>query len=329
MIAKQVTALIFALTALSSARANAAAATEVLTPGTPIEVSAQAARFDLMTVDASQRRLLAAHSHAHTLTVVDLGKDSLIGEIPVGKSSGVAVDTIDNKYFVGTEQGVAVVDRRTLKKVDLIKTPGPADAMIFDPANDRLYVGHDDGKALWIIDAHSNKRVGHIAIPGAPELMALDANAHHLYLNIKPRNEVLEIDTTTHKTLHHWSTLPANSPHGLALDEETQRLFVGGRSEKVAVLSAATGVVERSITIGRGNHIDQMAYDPQYHRLYCPDHGRLIVIDTQATSKPVLGTLAIPKGTHSATLDPVTHEVWIAYVRHGHSYVQSFKPAMP
>ncbi|WP_097461355.1 YncE family protein [Mangrovitalea sediminis] len=328
MIAKQVTALILALAAVSSARASAAAA-KVLTPEAPIEVSAKAARFDLMTVDASQRRLLAAHSHAHTLTVVDLRKDALIGEIPVGKSSGVAVDTIDNKYFVGTEHGVAVVDRRTLKKVGLIKTPGPADAMIFDPANDELYVGHDDGKALWIIDAHSNKRVGHIAIPGAPELMALDANAHHLYLNIKPRNEVLEIDTTTHKILHHWSTQPANSPHGLALDEDAQRLFVGGRSEKIAVLSAATGAPEQSITIGRGNHIDQMAYDPQYHRLYCPDHGRLIVIDTQPTSKPVLATLEIPKGTHSATFDPVTHKVWIAYVRHGHSYVQSFKPAMP
>lgn len=321
-------ALVVAAAALSITNVQASnKSATVLTPETPVEVSAKAARFDLMTVDVEKRRLIAAHSHAHTLTVVNLTNDRLIREIPVGESAGVAVDVADNAYFVGTKQGVAVVDRKTLKKVDFIKTPGPADAMAFDPDNDRLYVGHDDGKTLWVINAHSHRRVGHLSIPGAPELMALDAKGHRLYLNIKPKDEVLAIDTQTDKVLDHWSTSPTTSPHGLVLNRQANELFVGGRATRMAVLSASTGALVRSIDIGAGDHVDQIAYDPTYHRLYCPDHGRLVVIDTQALSHPVLGAVDIPASTHSATVDPVTHKVWIAYAEHGHSYVQAFSPA--
>ena len=325
MIAKQLAVLALGVGVMSTANASTAVA-KVLTPEAPIEVSAKAARFDLMTVDAAEHRLLAAHSHAHKLTVVGLPAGKSVREIPVGESAGVAVDAIDNKYFVGTERGVVVVDRKSLKKIDTIATPGPADAVIFDPQNDRLYAGHDDGKALWVIDAKKNERIGRIVISGAPELMAIDTKAHRLFLNIKPRDEVVDVDTDADKILHHWSTLPAKSPHGLVLDAKSQQLFIGGRSTKLTVLSTTTGHMIRSIDIGPGDHVDQMVYDPQYHRLYFPDHGRLVVLDTQATSNPMLAALAIPVSTHSVTLDPKTHDVWIAYADEGHSYVQAFQP---
>ncbi len=89
---------------------------EGLRPEPPIEVSAAPARFDLMAVDSARRRLFAAHSRAGTLTVVDLAAGKLAREVPVGRSSGVAIDPQDGKYFVGTTQGVAVVDRNTLEK---------------------------------------------------------------------------------------------------------------------------------------------------------------------------------------------------------------------
>ena len=69
--------------------------------------------------------------------------------------------------------------------------------MVFDPHNDRLYVGHDDDGELWVIDPQHYKIIGRIAIPGAPELMAIDPQSHRLYLNIKPKNEVVAIDPGT------------------------------------------------------------------------------------------------------------------------------------
>ena len=46
-----------------------------------------------------------------------------------------------------------------------------------------------------------------------------------------------------------------------------------------------------------------------------------------AGSDTVLGSVAIPQGTHSVAVDPRTHRVWIAYADKDHSYVQAFAPA--
>ena len=112
-----------AMVALSATAA--VAAPQALRPEAPIEVSAAPKRFDLMTVDKARRRLLVAHSQAGTLTVIDHAADKLEREVPVGQSSGVAIDPQDGKYFVGTTQGVAVVDRNTLRQDRLYFDPGP------------------------------------------------------------------------------------------------------------------------------------------------------------------------------------------------------------
>jgi DNA-binding beta-propeller fold protein YncE len=299
----------------------------VLNAEPPIEVSADSARFDLLAVDSARHRLLAAHSRAGTLTVVDLVGHKPLAEVPVGRSSGVAIDKPDNKYFVGTTKGVAVVDPVTLKQTAFIETPGPTDAMVFDASNGKLYVGHDDDKELWVIDARQDKIAGHIAVPDAPELMEIDPHSHRLYLNIKPLNEVIAIDTDSGKTVAHWSSMPTKSPHGLALNNRADLLYVAGHSQMVSVFSLPRGTAQKGIDIGLG-HVDQIAFDASAGRLYCPSSGRLVTIKVSGKSGTVLGTVAIPKGTHSVAVDPDTHWVWIAYADDAHSYVQGFSPVV-
>jgi DNA-binding beta-propeller fold protein YncE len=302
-----------------------AAGSQALLPQAPIEVSAAPQRFDLMTVDAARRRLLAAHSRAGTLTVIDLEADKLEREVPVGQSSGVAVDPQDGKYFVGTTQGVTVIDRNTLGKAGFISTPGPADALVFDSRDDRLYVAHDDDGELWVIDPRQDKITGRIVIPGAPELMAIDPQSHRLYVNIKPSNEVVAIDPGLGKIIAHWSTLPTDSPHGLALDLPNGHLFVAGRSRTVSVFALPAGRSVEAIDIGPGQ-VDQIAFDAGARRLYCPSNGRLVIVAVAAAADTVLGSVTIPQGTHSVAVDPRTHRVWIAYADKDHSYVQAFAP---
>jgi DNA-binding beta-propeller fold protein YncE len=303
--------------------ATAAARSEGLIPEMRIEVSAAPKRFDLMEVDAARRRLLAAHSQEGTLAVIDLAANKLEREVPVGQSSGVAIDPQDGKYFVGTTQGVAVIDRDTLAKTGFISTPGPADAVIFDPQNDRLYVGHDDDGELWVVDPRQDKITGRIVIPGAPEMMAIDPQLHRLYLNIKPNNEVVAIDPGVGKIVAHWSTLPTSLPHGLALDLPHRRLFVAGHSRTISVFALPMGKSVAGIDIGPGQ-VDQIAFDAGARRLYCPSSGRLVTV--AVASDTVLGSVAIPQGTHSVAVDPLTHRVWIAYADKDHSYVQAFAP---
>jgi len=301
-------------------------AADILNAEAPIEVSAAPDRFDLIAVDSARHRLIAAHSQASALTVVDLVEHKLLADISVGsKSSGVANDAVGNKYFVGTARGIAVIDPSTLREVAFIATPGPTDALAFDGHDDQLYVAHDDGKELWVVDPRQGKITGRIGVPGAPELMEIDPQSHRLYVNIKPQNEVAVIDMSARKIVAQWSTLPTESPHGLALDLQNQRMFIAGRSRMVSVFSLPTGVQQEAIDIGPG-HVDQIALDAGARQLYLPSGARLVVVNVAGRSGIVVGAVAVPEGTHSVAVEPETHRVWIAYVEGGHSYVQAFAP---
>lgn len=288
-----------------------------------VQVSAEAKRFDLVTVDAAQHRLLAAHSQAGTLTVIDLNTDKPLAEIPVAdKVSGVAVDTADGKYFAGGIQGVGVIDSKTLKKTAFINTSGPTDDMAYDSAGHKLYVTHDDGTELWVVDATQDAIAGHIDIPGVPEIMGMDSAGHRLYLNIKDKNEVAVIDLSKGTVMATWPVPATDSPHGLALDLKGGKLYVAGHSAKVSVL-ALDGKSLPAIDIGDGR-VDQIALDAGNGRLYIPSSGRLVAVDTAKGT--VLGDVAIPKGCHSVAVDPSSHLVWIVYADDKASYAQAFAP---
>lgn len=311
--------LSLALSASTLPAYGADAPAPVLQAQAPIQVSAEPKRFDLLAVDAAHHRLLAAHSQAGTLSIVDTDKNALEREIAVGdKPSGIAVDAKDYRYFVGTLTGVTFVDSKTLEKTAFVATPGPTDAMVY--ANGKLYVGHDDGSELWVMDVKSAKLTGSITIPGVPEIA--DADGKHLYQNIKDKNEVAVIDLDSGKVVATWATPATDSPHGLALDAKNGRLYISGHGAKVSVFSL-DGKAQPAIDIGDG-HSDQTALDLETGRLYIPNSGKLVEVDV-GTGK-VLGSVAIPQGTHSVAVDPASHLVWIAYADDKRSYVQAFKP---
>lgn len=313
--------LVLSASALSAYGADAPA--PALQAQTPIQVSAEAKRFDLLAVDSARHRLLAAHSQAGTLSIVDISSNKLEREIAVGdKPSGVAIDSQGGKYFVGTLTGVTIVDSKTLEKTAFIATPGPTDAMVFDPDNGKLYVGHDDGTELWVIDTKQAKLVDHLDIPGVPEIADADAKAHRMYQNIKDKDEVAVIDLDSGKLIATWPTPATDSPHGLVLDTQGGRLYITGRSAKVSVFSL-DGRTLPAIDIGDGRS-DQTAFDPGTGRLYIPNSGKLVAVEVG--SGKVLGSVAIPQGTHSVAVDPATHLVWIAYADDKHSYVQAYAP---
>ncbi len=320
------TCLLLPLALAASLPAFAAQADNApLTAETPVQVSNEAKRFDLLTVDTAQHRLLAAHSQAGSLTVIDLNTNKVLAEIAAAdKVSGVAVDTADGKYFAGGIQGVAVVDSKTLKKTAFINTTGPTDDMAYDPASHKLYVTHDDGTELWVVDAEKEAVTGHIDIPGVPEIMGMDSAGHRIYINIKDKNEVAVIDLQKGAVVATWPVPATDSPHGIALDLKGGRLYVAGHSAKISVLSLPDGKSMPAIDIGDGR-VDQIAFDAGTGNLYVPSSGRLLVVDTAKGT--VLGQVTIPQGTHSVAVDPDSHRAWIVYADDKASYAQAFAPA--
>jgi DNA-binding beta-propeller fold protein YncE len=134
----------------------------------------------------------------------------------------------------------------------------------------------------------------------------------------------LVIDATANTVSATWSTLPAEKPHGLAIDPKTRRLFSAGGNGKLVVMDCTTGVCLKSIEIAAG--VDQIAFDPGNQRIYCASgQGKLSVLEETVDGAKSVGDVETPKGTHTLAVDPETHSVWIAFPKEGASYIAELK----
>lgn len=283
--------------------------------------------FDYLQVDVAKRRLLANHTGNNTLDIFDVETGKLIKHVPTGKAQGVAVDSDAGKYFVSIsrEKKVVVVDSETLEKTSEVKLAGPADALVLDPKNHCLYIGHDNATNLWVMDTKRNKIVADITIPPGPEYVIYDPASDRVFQNIKSNDSLLVIDPVANTIKETWNTAPAKKPHGLAIDTQTKRLFCAGQNGKLAVIDATTGKVIGTADIVTG--VDQIAFDQEKRRVYCPSgQGKLSVVEETADGATSLGDIKTAPGAKTIAVDPKTHAVWIAYADKEHSYVRRLVP---
>jgi DNA-binding beta-propeller fold protein YncE len=292
-----------------------------LTPGKVYDLP-KPGRFDVITFDRKFHRVLAAHSAANTLAVLDT-ETGKMDEIDTGSLNGVAVAGRANKIFAGGGGNkLVVLDRETLKVLASIDLGGPADVIAVDSKRGQVYVSHDDGTEDWVFDADTLKLIGTVTIEEAPEFLVYDSTKDQIFQNIKSTDHVQVIDPESRKVVATWPTDPMKSPHGIALDRNTGRIYSAGRNGKLVVIDVSSGKVVSTLDIGAGT--DEIAFDAGLNRLYCPGGDKITVIDTSATPK-VIGSVDIPKGARSITVDPATHDVWIAYGDDKSAHFAQFK----
>lgn len=301
------------------------AGSPLLVPESAIKVPDSAGGFDFLKIDESKNRLLANHTGNNSLDVFDLADGRLLKHIPTGKAQDVAVDTESGTYLVGVsqEQKVVVIDAAKLEVIREIPLDGPADAIAFNPKKHELYVGHDDGKDLWVLDTHENKVTGSIAIAEAPEVVIYDAASDRIFQNIKSDATVLAIDPGTHLIKARWSTAPATSPHGLACNPVTRHLFSAGANGKLAVLDAGSGESSGSVDIAKG--VDQITFDTTTQRVYSAcGSGKICITQDSPTGAESLGEIDSAPGAKAIAYDAKAHAVWVAYADQKGSYIQRF-----
>lgn len=322
------TALLSLLALLAASKAHGE---DLLAPEAPIHLTGTHGRFDFLAIDPASRRLLAAHTGNGSMDVIELDIPNTIKSVPAGKTQAPVVHANGKTYYVtsSTPPEFVTIDAETLKVTSKTPLAGPADLAAIDSASGKAYVGHDDGKELWIVDPANKKVVGSIALPGeAPEDLAFD-NAHQrLFQAMKTGNIVAVIDLATGKVAQSWPTAPAEGPHGMALIAEADAFAVVGGNGKLVLMSQKDGHVISST--GVANRVDQICYDPGLHRIYCASGtGKISVVALEDGKLHTLGDVPSAEGAHSIAVDAKTHTVWIAYAKGEESFVQQFKPAKP
>jgi DNA-binding beta-propeller fold protein YncE len=270
--------------------------------------------WDYLTVDTQARRLYV--SRGNRVVVLDLDKEVVVGELADTPGvHGIAVVPELGKGFTsnGGDSSVTVFDLKTLKATGKIKANGVPDAILYDPASQRVITFNHRTNDGTVIDPAKDEVVGTIDFGGEPEAAVADGKGH-IFVNIRSASEIAEFDARTLKILHRWPLAPGQRPNGLAIDAKNRRLFSGcNGNSKMVVMDADKGTVLATVDIGRGS--DGCAFDPDKGLAYSSNggDGTLTVIgESEPGTFQAVATIPTQVTARTITLDPKTHRLYLS-----------------
>jgi DNA-binding beta-propeller fold protein YncE len=269
--------------------------------------------WDYIVPEPEQHRVFIGRTNR--VMVVDTNTGKLVGEVMgINGAHGTAIAEKSGHGFAtsGNDKSVVMFDLKTFKELARIPADVDADAIIYDPASNRVFSFNGDGNSSTVIDAGAGARVTNIALGGKPEYGA-SAGDGKVYGNLTDTSEVVEIDAKTAKVTRRWPTAPCKQPVSMAIDTAHHRLFSGCRSGVLAVSDYQAGkLVTAALPIGTG--VDGAGYDPASGDVFATSgDGALTVIHQDSPDKyHVVGSVGIPTGSRNMGLDPSTHRIYIA-----------------
>jgi YVTN family beta-propeller protein len=270
---------------------------------------------DYMAV--SGQTLYAAYTSHARVAALDTRTNQVAASIvDTGNVHGVAIDVDRNLGFAsdGKDNRIAVFDLSTHKLVNRIAIPGEEpDAIIFDAKAALVYVANAKSASGTLIDPTTQSVVATIPLGGGgPEFCVADPNTGVIYQNLEESEEVVVIDPLKRAVISRFKLPEGQSPTGIALDASNHRLFVTGSKKKLSILNADTGAI--IVTLPIGYLSDGVAYDSVLERAYTANGlGSITIVQRKTPDQyVVLETVGTRIGSHSVSVDPTTHRIYIA-----------------
>lgn len=229
---------------------------------------------------------------------------------------GVALLPADTTAFVSRSEAnsVDVFDSQALRIVDQIPVEDDADAILYDPQTELIYVASGDAHMATLIDPKARTVVATIQLGAKPEFQALDPKAHLLYQNLQDINSVAAIDLSKRQITEKWPLEGCNGPTGMALDSPGQHLFIGcNHNNKLVVFDLVTHHVIAALPVGGGP--DSVAFDAGLRRIYVTGKSGVMTVVDQNNDDTyrVMDRVRLHYGAHTLAIDPASHKVFVAY----------------
>jgi DNA-binding beta-propeller fold protein YncE len=216
----------------------------------------------------------------------------------------------------GNDQTVVMFDLKTFQSLSRIPAAEDADAIIYDPASNRVFTFNGDAHSSTVIDPKGGTRIKNLDLGGKPEYGAT-AGDGKVYANLTDTAEVVEIDSKNATVTRRWPTAPCKNPVSMAIDTGHHRLFSGCRSGVMAVSDYQAGKVVATVPIGAG--VDGAGYDAAPGDAFASAaDGTLTVIHQDTPDKySVIQTPQTQPGSRNMGLDPSNHRIYIAAAKFG------------
>ncbi len=268
--------------------------------------------WDYIFEDDASARLFVSHGTA--VNVVDEKTGSLLGTISGLKGvHGIAGAFELNKGFIsdGRDSSVTIFDLKTLAVITKVKVTGAnPDAILYDPFSHKVFTFNGRSSNATVIDAATNAVVNTIPLEGKPEFSVTDGKGK-IYVNIEDKGKICVINTLTMKVEQSWSVSPGKEPSGLAIDNETHRLFSVCDNKLMVIVDALSGKIITTLPIGE--NVDGVSFDTGKKRAYSSngDGTMTVVQEENADTFKVLETVNTQKGARTITLNNKTHHLFL------------------
>lgn len=286
-------------------------------------------RWDYVVFDAASHRLYV--SHGDRISVVDGHSGKLIGQV-TGMPGGTHGIAISHAAVLGyTDDGRAgegvAFSLRTLKVVKRLKAADDADAVTIDPTSGHVFIVDGDPGELTVIDPASDSVVATVHAGSRLEYAVAGDNGK-VYVNGVEKRVIYRIDTASNQVDATWPIPQCESPHGLAIDTTTHRLFSSCENRKLTVVNADTGSVVTTLPIGRGS--DAAAFDPA-HRLIFSSNGAdgtvTVIREAGADTFVPAGTLKTQLSARTMSVDPKSGRLYVVGARTTPAAMAAFQAA--
>jgi len=263
--------------------------------------------IDYVVADSAARRLYVPRGGE--VLVFDLDTLKPAGTIPNARARGVAIDPTSHHGF-SSSAPVVMWDTRTLATLKTIDVQGRPDAILFEPATERVYIFSHTAPHVTVIDAKNGTVVGTIDLGGAPEQPVSDGRGR-LYVDLEDKDAVAVVDVKSLQVVGRYQLDgKGGTPAGLALDAKNRRLFVFCRDPQTCVvLDADNGKIIATLPIGRGT--DGGGFNPRTMEAFSSQgDGTLTIIkENSPTDFAVTQTVQTKARAKTCTLDTKTDRI--------------------
>jgi DNA-binding beta-propeller fold protein YncE len=269
--------------------------------------------WDYASFDAAHGRLYVGHQSS--LTAIDAATRKVVGQVaPLDEAHGAGIDAAHGHGFAtsGGDGMLTEFDLADLHVIKAIPVGADADGVIFDPATGVVIVARGDGKKLVLVDAATAAVTHEVDLPGAPEFVAADGRGK-AFVNLASTGQLARVDIASGKLEAVWTLTDCKSPHGLAYDHRTHRLFSGCANAVVVAVDPESGRILATLPAGPRN--DAILVDERRGRVFCPNgDGTLTVIgEGPHDTFTVLRTIPTFLGARSGAIDPATGTLYLTY----------------
>ena len=266
--------------------------------------------WDYISVGPGNNRVYV--SHGTQVNILDATTGDSVGVIAnTAGVHGIAFNKKANKGYTSNGRGnsITVFDLTTNKTLSEIPDTTNPDWILYERFSDKIITCNGRSNDLSLVDATTEKLVARIPVGGKPETAVSDHKGN-LFVNVEDKNEIAVVDLTTNKVTAHYP-LAGESPTGLAIDNETHRLFAGCEG-KLVIIDALNGKLIDTIPIGDG--CDGVVFDNKLKQVFTSNGAAAtisVIQEVSANKFTKLADIPTKKGARTLDIDHKSHTLYM------------------